>query len=577
VPPLRLPEPGADLAALATNEAVALFVARAQAADGRFTLTAENADAVSEICARLDGLPLAIELAAARTAALPPRTLLKRLDRRLPLLTGGRRDAEERQRTLRRTIEWSYDLLANEERDLFASLGLFGDGWRLEAAQEVCTPTGDAVELLDGLDSLVEKNLVRRRTDPDGEPRFWMLETIREYARERLEANGAGAEFESKHARYFLRVINAAQADYDAPDAAVRLAKLAADYRNLEVALSWAVAQRETNLVLRGVYGLCRFWVRRGYTSDAARWLARALALEPSDAAARLRSRVEYEAAWIATYQNEFERAAGLLETCVAANRLRGPSRELVDALADQGWLACVFGDLSRGLALCEESVELGHQLDDQTLADALNNLSLVKVECGAWDEARSLQEEALALVRKLARPSAVIRSRINLAWLALVQEDHMKARALAKQVLTDADTLGDSPSTGDALFILGACTLVDDDLAEAEHCLAESLRLYREQPTRTSALALEGVAALAGASGRNRRAARLLSAAQALRGPHVLPSERLIRERMLASTLPDATEPVAEDDEPPMSLAHAVAFALGSTADQGGVTTTTV
>jgi predicted ATPase/predicted Ser/Thr protein kinase len=279
VPPLRLPEQGADLAALATNEAVALFVARGQAADDRFTLTADNADAVSEICTRLDGLPLAIELAAARSAALPPGTLLKRLDQRLPLLTAGGRDAEERQRTLRRTIEWSYDLLTSEERELFASLGVFVGGWRLEAAQEVCSRTGDELELLDGLNSLVEKNLIWRRTDPDGEPRFWMLQTIREFALVALQESGEIESARGRHVEYFLALAERADVESRTGDQSAWYERLEADAANLRAVLDWTREAGEPERALRLATALWGYWSARGYISEGIRRLEEAVSL----------------------------------------------------------------------------------------------------------------------------------------------------------------------------------------------------------------------------------------------------------------------------------------------------------
>jgi hypothetical protein len=205
-PPLPLVDAAADLDAVRANDGVALFLARAEAATGSFTLDGAAASAIAEICARLDGLPLAIELAAARVAVLPPPVLLRRLDQRLPLLTGGARDVDPRQRTLRAAIEWSYELLDVGQRKLFERLSVFVDGCRFEAVEAVCDHERDVgLDLLDGLQDLVDKSLLRQRPDPDGDPRFWLLETIREYGLERLREHGQFDAVAQAHADHYLR------------------------------------------------------------------------------------------------------------------------------------------------------------------------------------------------------------------------------------------------------------------------------------------------------------------------------------------------------------------------------------
>jgi predicted ATPase/class 3 adenylate cyclase len=271
VPPLALPdgEGPADADAIAASESVSLFVERAQAAAADFAVTDENAEAVAEICVRLDGLPLAIELAAPRVRTLPPPALLRRLDERLKLLTGGAQDLDERQRTLRATIEWSSDLLLSEEKLLFARLGVFVGGFRLDADEALLDPGGSLrAGLLDGLDSLVEKSLLRQRADGDGEPRFWMLETIREYALELLEADGEAVEARRRHACWFAELAEGLDLESRTGDQPSLFARLEDDYANVRAAIDFARETRDHELLLRLGSALWEFWATRGHVAE---------------------------------------------------------------------------------------------------------------------------------------------------------------------------------------------------------------------------------------------------------------------------------------------------------------------
>jgi predicted ATPase len=276
--PLRLsgertyPVPPLDLA-----ESVRLFAQRAHAAALDFDVTEENQDAVAEICRRLDGLPLAIELAATRIRSLPPPALLRRLDRRLKLLTGGAQDLDERQRTLRATIEWSYELLAEAERELFARLGVFVGGSRLDAAEALCDGIG--IDVLDGLHSLVEKSLLRQRPDADGEPRFWMLETIREYAFGLLDEAGTLPEARRAHAELFLALAERLDLESRTGDQAALFDLLDADNANLRAAVDWTEETRDADLLLRLATALWGFWATRGHIAEGTTVLENALAL----------------------------------------------------------------------------------------------------------------------------------------------------------------------------------------------------------------------------------------------------------------------------------------------------------
>ena len=243
VPPLALPDPGVlpPLEILTQYEAVRLFVERARTVKPDFTVTNESAPAVAEICARLDGLPLAIELAAARVRLLPPQKMLQRLGNRMKLLKGGARDLPTRQQTLRGAIDWSHDLL-EEEKILFRRLSVFAGGRTLEAIEEICDPEG-ALDALEGLESLLEKSLLRQEEGPGGEPRFVMLETIHEYAREKLQASGEAEEIKRLHAEYFLALAKEAEPELVGPDQVEWMDRLATEHDNMRAALSWALGK----------------------------------------------------------------------------------------------------------------------------------------------------------------------------------------------------------------------------------------------------------------------------------------------------------------------------------------------
>ncbi len=254
VPTLALPAAGALAQAedVARSDAVALFVARAKAARPDFALTEDNAGTVATICARLDALPLAIELAAARVGALPPPALLTRLDQRLRLLTGGARDLPARQRTMRDAIAWSYDLLTLEEQRLFRRLGVFAGGFTLEAAEAVASASDDlSLDVFDGVASLLDASLLRQEGDPDGEPRYLMLETVREYALERLSESSEEQATRDAHAAHALVLAERAHAAMDSPEEHAWMERLTTEHDNLRAALTWSLERGDAETVLR--------------------------------------------------------------------------------------------------------------------------------------------------------------------------------------------------------------------------------------------------------------------------------------------------------------------------------------
>src|SRR5215208_3132793 len=356
VPPLELPDPShpQPLERLTQYEAVRLFVERAQAAKADFSVTNENALAVAKICAHLDGLPLAIELAAVRIKLLPPQAILVRLGNRLKLLTGGARDLPERQRTLRATIEWSHELLDEGEKILFARLAVFAGGCTLEAMEAVCDaerdlPLDDAIE---GASSLLEKSLLRQEEgSEESEPRFSMMETIREYAQERLEESEAAEEIRRLHAEFYLALAEEAESRLRGPEVVTSLGRLETEHDNMRAALSWSLESGESELGLRLGVALLWFWSARGYWSEGARWLEEALA-KGGAAQPATRAGALFSLGIVLGRQSDFGRAEACYEEALALYEELGDQRRAAESIAHMAWMVAFQGDAGRATAL---------------------------------------------------------------------------------------------------------------------------------------------------------------------------------------------------------------------------------
>jgi predicted ATPase len=606
VPPLRLPEvthrPTPER--LSQYEAVRLFIARALAVKPDFAVTNENAPAVADICHRLDGLPLAIELAAARSRLFPPQALLARLAHRLPLLTGGGRDLPARQQTLRNAIAWSHDLLSAPEQALFRRLAVFAGGCTVEAAEAVCLATGDlALDIVDGLDALVSKSLLRPDQQAAGEePRFGMLETIREYALERLEASGETERIRGLHAAHYLAVAEQAELELHGPEQVAWVARLAREHDNFRAALARAPDRGEPGApapraergqggpgeageaALRLAGALWWFWqmhgdftegrrwleglVHQGRAAPTARWangLAKAgfLAWAQGDhgvarahveeSLAVLRELGDRRGIALALFvlggavwaQGEYARARSLGEENLALCRALGDTWHTALVLHGLGSMARDQGDFVLARSHLEESLALFRALSDtQGIAWSLYGLGEVATDRGDDALARSLLEEGLALFRALGDTWGIAWSLHNLGTVARDQGDHAHARARCEQSLTLFRELGDKPGIADSLYGLGCVAGRQGDHAAARALLEQSLALQRELGDRRGiAACLEGVAQVSAAEGAPERAARLLGAAAALRdaiGAPLPPAERAAHERIVAPVRAD-------------------------------------
>lgn len=443
VDPLAVPRPPPPpLDELSQYEAVQLFIARAQAAKADFQVTNANAPAVAEICAHLDGLPLALELAATRVRVLAPEVLLQRLGSRLNVLTGGARDLPERQQTLRATIDWSYHLLEPDEQTLFGRLAVFAGGWTLEAAEAICTAEHDLLDVLDELQSLIEKSLVQQDDRPGSEPRFSMLETIREYALERLGVSAETETVRRRHTQYFLALAEQAESELETAQSAIWLSRLEAEHDNLRAALRWTLERAETIIALRLVAVLWRFWQIHGHLSEGRTWLGRVF---------------------------------------TASSTASGEPEQWARSLSGAGTLAWVQADYAQAARYHEQALSLYRELKDRKgTASALNNLAAQLASQGDSVGAHTLFTESLELYRELGDQLGVIYALTNLAVVVLHHGDYSGSQALSEEALALSQASGHAWGTANTFSNLGLAVLQQGDHKRATELFKQGLRLFR-------------------------------------------------------------------------------------------------
>jgi predicted ATPase/class 3 adenylate cyclase len=479
VPPLSVPDtaqlPSAER--LSQYEAVVLFVERAKAADRGFAVTDENAPAVAEICVRLDGLPLALELAAARVRTLPPRALLARLDQSLQLLTGGARDLDERQRTLRATIQWSYELLTNDERALFARLGVFVGGFRVDAGHALAGEGGE-LELIDRVGSLVEQSLLRQQEDPDGEPRYSMLETIREFALEQLALDESD-RVRRAHAIHYLDVARRQGEQFWGPDQEAAQARLDRDHANLRAAAGWCIEQRDAHLLAGYVDALWRFWAARGYQQEARGYIEAALAMSDG-LAPEARLPLLRAATWTYAELGERKAATQAAEHRLALARSLGDRGEICRALGSLGATASWRRDHARARELLSEAIALSREIgDDRALATTRHNLAEIEVAVENYPAAASLYEQALAGYRKLGDWGGVAHALTCLGAVCLMQRSYERAERYYRQALPNLH-LESTSVLSVTLIELGVVAFARGDAQRAAHLVAAGEALRR-------------------------------------------------------------------------------------------------
>jgi predicted ATPase len=505
VPVFTLPDPRApvSLERLMEYESICLFVERARQVKPDFMLTEENAHVVVEICLRLDGLPLAIELAAARIRMLPPHALLKRLDSALTLLTGGARNLPARQQTLRATIAWSYDLLNDEEQSLFQVLAVFAGGFTVDAAIAVASESGvddpveqssitelsgesspvdlwaQSIDVFNGIDALLSKSLVHQQATPDqasDDPRFVMLETIREFGLEQLQRKGQRRIAQERHVLYYLMVAEMAEAELQGPNQSEFLRRLDEDHRNLRAALLFALESGKAELGLRLTSALWPFWEIRGFFTEGRNWSERML-------------------------------------------ELGGPPDLRAKTLTGAGTMAWLQNDVESATNYHSQALELHQQLmDEEGVASALKNLGVQAALRNDFDQADELFNESLKLFRSLGDDAGVADVLNNLGVLATQNGDNERAERLLHDSLTVLKRLGDTYGAADTLNNLGDNDYYQKFYDQAMRNYHESLRLYRDIGSLLGILrSLGAIASVAATQGNTLHGARLTGAIDAL------------------------------------------------------------
>jgi predicted ATPase/transcriptional regulator with XRE-family HTH domain len=451
VGPLAVPATEVSTSALEEVAAVRLFVERAQAVAPAFVLTEATATPVSEICRRVEGLPLALELAAVRVKFLSPAALLTRLERRLPLLSGGPRDAPDRQRTMRDTIAWSHDLLTPEEQTLFRRLAVFAGGIPLEAAEVVGARSAplSPPSVLEGLATLLDQSLLRQyepAAPSTGEARFAMLETVREYAMERLEASGEAEMIRQAHAAFYLALLEAAEGHLHGPDGPATLDRLETEHDNLRAALTWAIEEGKVEIALKLAHACWRFWWMHSHLDQGRLWLERALALpDPGAAVAALRPRVLVDAGYFARIQGAYEEAAAMGEEALAAGRAADDRNTMASALFLLGMTAFDRGELERARVHHEVGLTLEREVGNQHgVAIELTRLGDIAVAQGNLEEAETSGEEALVIWRERGDAWGAAWGLLLLGRVARARGDDARAIGLFRESLASNARLGD-------------------------------------------------------------------------------------------------------------------------------------
>jgi predicted ATPase/DNA-binding SARP family transcriptional activator len=459
VPPLSLPDlmKPPDPEILLESEAVRLFVERAKAVKPAFEFDGDSARQAAEICARVDGLPLALELAAARMSVLSPAALLARLDGRLATLSVGARDRPARQQTLRATLDWSYDLLDSSEQTLLNRLSVFAGGCRIEAAEAICDPDAELeIDIFEGLSSLVEKSLVRQE-EMHQEPRFSLLETMREYALERLEQEGATEALRRRHAVYYLEIAAQTAPKLGDPDQKLWLDRLETDHDNLRAALAWLRDTGEHLAHLRMATVLMRFWFNNDHLVEGRRWLESALRAAP-DAPPPLRARALAAAAELTARTGDPGAARPLALEALALAREVDDHALVARMLQMQAVAAGMRGDFDAAVALCEQALEeLPTDTEPQFRARSRFMLSRFEHRRGNLTRARGIYEELSRDAREAGDTHLIAATLSGFADIALEEGDPTKARQLHAESLTLCRRIGSKAMSGERLAALAA------------------------------------------------------------------------------------------------------------------------
>ncbi len=576
--PLRTPDLKnlPETASLPLFPAVDLFLQRAQAVKPGFVLDDTNAAAVAELCARLDGLPLAIELAATRIKLFSPQAMLEHLDNRFHLLRGGARDLPARQQTLHASIDWSYELLDAGEKQLFWRLAVFIGGRTLPAIEAVCDPSDDPnlsplqIDIYDGLASLIDKSLVRQSEKMGDEPRYEMLTTIYEYALERLEKNGEAGALRRMHAAYYLDLARKAEANLSGQNQAAWLQRLEREHDNLRAALSWSLQEKpEVALLMGGA--LWRFWEVYGHLSEGRKWLQAALdqcaAVESPELAKAL-----YAAGQLAIDQGDYTQARPLFEQTLQLSAKLEDQASKADALNGLGRVAYFQGENELAARYYEEALQLREFLKDKAgQVSLLNNIAVVATSVGDNERALRFFEKSLALTRELGNDNQAGYLLGNMGTVALDQGNIELAKTYFQQSLDLELAVGDQWGISFGYQGLARCAFLSEAYGPAHRLLVQSLETQRYLGDKYLITeTLRAFAELALKTGLPQRAAILFAADKALRNainlpiqPADVPSyEQNLNE--LRAQLSEETLTSAWSHGKRLSMEQAIAYALG-------------
>jgi predicted ATPase/DNA-binding winged helix-turn-helix (wHTH) protein/Tfp pilus assembly protein PilF len=536
---LPLPARAADAKGIARSDAVQLFVERARAHRPSFDLEGPRARAVADICVRLDGIPLALELAAARIAVLPVEQIVRLLDQRFRLLTSGSGSDVPRHQTLRAMLDWSYDLLNENERLLLARFSVFAGGFTLAAAEAVAI--GDPIakdDVVYLLIALVEQSLLV--ADEDGD-RYRMLETVREYAREKLNASASADTFRTQHRDYFLALAEEAEPKLMGEEQTAWLRRLEGEHENLRASLDWSLMDAGSSGSLRLCGALARFWHTRGHFSEGRELCARVLDNPGARKRTAARAKVLNAAGGLAHLQGDYPAARTWYEERLSIARELGTKTGIASALTNLGSVVRAQGDIPIARAMYEEALAFREELADRALiAGLLNNLGTLVRELGDFSDARAMYEESLAIKRELGDKQGIANTLNNLGLVASAQGESALARALYEESLAIKRELGDRRGIANSLTNLAGEALEQGEFASARTLDEESLAICRELEFRRGITnSLEGLASVDAALGNSLRAATVWGAAERLRtevGAPLVPLEQLRYDRRVAA-----------------------------------------
>jgi predicted ATPase/class 3 adenylate cyclase len=551
VPPLALPDLSRrpSLESLSRYASVELFIQRAQAVKPGFQFTADTAPAVAEVCTRLDGLPLAIELAAARIKLLPPRAMLARLENRLEFLTGGPRDLPARQRTLRNAIAWSYDLLDDSEQQFFRRLSVFVGGCTVAAVEAVAGDAPAHAPVLDQLESLLDKSLLRQVEGAQGEPRFVMLEMLREFGGEALEASGERDAIRRRHAEFFLALAEQSEARLESAEQVEWVGRMEQEHDNLRAALEWSrTAEGAEPLCWRLASALGLFWEVRGHFGEGRQRLRAILSGQRAQARTAARARLLARAAELAYRQSDYPATVALAGESLAICREVGDRQGAASALIKLGNAATEGGDYATASGYLEEALAIWRDLEDKPgIARALISLGWAALRPGDTELANARLEEALALSRELEDTRSIGFELSGLGEIALRQGEYARATRLLEESLELRRQLGNKWGVGVSLGTLGWVAMREGDWVRAVARLGESLDVRRDIGDKGGcAWCLERLAEVALAQEQADKAVRLLGAAAALRasiGSVVDPVDQPEYERRRAALRAEMSE----------------------------------